>query len=264
MLPTRVIQDSGQYWLTVTQQGCSNTDTIRVSYKPSPAVYLGQDSVLCNGFTKQLNAFNNNATYRWQDGSNNASYLVTATGLYSVVVNINGCMAGDSVNITYKSKPFVSLVTDTAICRGQELLLKVVAAAGDHYVWQDGSSNSSLLVKEPGTYLLTATNECGITTSPVNVTPGTCELYMPAAFTPDNNGINDLFRVKNVFAVKEFSFIIYNRFGEVIFESNNIYTGWDGSYRGTPQNAGTYVWMISFKDADNIKKFAKGTVLLIR
>ena len=264
ILDNEKIQTPGKYWLKVIQQGCSAIDTINVFYKPSPVVHLGQDTVLCDGIIKQLKAFNNDATYMWQDGSNKASYIVTTTGLYSVLVEISGCKTNDSVSVTYKSKPVIGLVKDTFICKGQEIILNPRAASGDNYLWQDGSSNISLKLKEPGIYTLIASNECGITKNTVNVNLGTCELYMPTAFTPDNNGINDVFRVKNIFAVKDFSFIIYNRFGEIVFESNSINIGWDGLYKGTTQNAGAYIWMISYIGSNNIKKIAKGTVLLIR
>ncbi len=264
ILNTKIIQNPGLYWLSVTEQGCSSTDTINVFYKPAPIVQLGRDTVLCDGVALRLDAFNNNATYLWQDKSTLSSYLVKTTGVYNVLVDINGCKANDSVNITYKSKPAVSLVKETTICSGQEILLQPLTNTNDKYLWQDGSINISLKVKKAGTYILSASNECGITTSTANVFLGTCELNMPTAFTPNNDGLNDLFRVKNIFAVEAFSFIIYNKFGEVVFASNSINNGWNGSYKGTAQNAGAYVWIISFIDSNNIKKIAQGTVLLLR
>ncbi|MDN3656745.1 gliding motility-associated C-terminal domain-containing protein [Ferruginibacter paludis] len=254
----------GLYWLKVTQQGCSAIDTVNVSFQPSPVVYLGRDTVLCNGITRQLDAVNYNAIYVWQDGSTMPSYIVKKSGFYYVTVDISGCKASDSVYINYKSKPDISLVKDTFVCRGQEVILNPVSGTVDNYLWQDGSTNISLRVKDPGIYTLTASNECGITTSSVNVDWGTCDLYMPAAFTPNNDGINDLFRVKNMFVVREFNFSIYSRFGEKIFASNNINHGWDGSYKGVLQNTGAFVWTISFVDSNNIRKFARGTVLLVR
>ncbi|MEO6549665.1 MAG: gliding motility-associated C-terminal domain-containing protein [Ferruginibacter sp.] len=263
-LNSNIITDKGLYWLMVTQQGCSATDSINVSYQPSPVVYLGRDTGLCDGITKLLDAINNNATYLWQDGSIMTSYLVKKPGLYYVTVDINGCKANDSVYIGYKSKPDIILGKDAFVCKGQEIILNPITATKDNYLWQDGSRNISLRVKDPGIYVLTASNECGFTTSTVLVDWGTCELYMPAAFTPNNDGINDLFRVKNIFPVSAFNFSLYNRFGKKIFESNSINNGWDGSYKGVAQNTGAYVWTISFIDSDNKRKFNKGTVLLVR
>jgi len=80
---------------------------------------------------------------------------------------------------------------------------------------------------------------------------------MPSAFTPNGDGLNDVFRVKYPFTVSAFSFAIFNRWGERVFQSNDITKGWDGTYNGTDQNAGAYVWMISFIDTDNIKKICK-------
>ncbi len=263
-LNSETIESSGLSWLKITEQSCYAADSIHVFYKPSPVVNLGKDTILCDDVTEVLNAFNNNATYQWQDGTTMSSYLVAKAGLYYVTADINGCKAKDSVYINYKSKPEVSLVADTFICKGQEILLSPASATSNNYLWQDGSTNIPLAVRDTGIYKLTTNNECGITTNSVKVDWGTCELYMPSAFTPNNNGVNDVFRVKYIFVASRFIFTVYNRFGEPVFESNNINAGWDGTYKGVAQNAGAYVWTISFTDSKNARRFAKGTVLLIR
>ena len=87
---------------------------------------------------------------------------------------------------------------------------------------------------------------------------------MPSAFTPNRDGVNDILRVKNLFSVKQFTMTIYNRFGEKIYESNNVNQGWNGSYKGAEEPIGTYIWVISLTDTEDKKQNAKGTVTLIR
>ena len=93
---------------------------------------------------------------------------------------------------------------------------------------------------------------------------GPCKLQMPSAFTPDNDGKNDLFHIKYPFPVKQFTFLIFNRWGQKIFETADMGKGWDGSYNGIDQPADIYVWIISIINTDGRKESIKGTVALIR
>lgn len=86
---------------------------------------------------------------------------------------------------------------------------------------------------------------------------------MPNAFTPNKDGVNDVFSIKYPFAVRQLSMVNYNRFGK-IFETSDIRHGWDGTYKDQLQPQGGYVWMISFTDRDGKKQNAKGTMLLLQ
>jgi gliding motility-associated-like protein len=85
---------------------------------------------------------------------------------------------------------------------------------------------------------------------------GVCDLYLPNAFTPNKDGLSDIFKMKYPFAVRNFSFTIFNRWEEKVLKRLACKKG-DGLFNGTDQNTGAYVWMISFIDNDNVKKFAK-------
>ena len=89
-------------------------------------------------------------------------------------------------------------------------------------------------------------------------------LFVSNAFTPNNDGHNDVFRVSPYFYASQFDMIIYNRCGQKLFESNNSTQGWDGTFNGINQDAGTYVWMVVYKDKNNTRQTAKGTVILLR
>ena len=87
---------------------------------------------------------------------------------------------------------------------------------------------------------------------------------MPTGFTPNGDGLNDVFRVKYPFPAKEFHLMVYNRWGSEVFETNNINEGWDGTYKGEPSAQGSYVWIISFVDMNNKSEQLKGIVTLLR
>ncbi len=88
---------------------------------------------------------------------------------------------------------------------------------------------------------------------------------MPNAFTPNGDGIDDLFRIPPQVAPNIKSFSVFNRWGQKIFYTENSGTGWDGSFNNEPQPPGTYVWMIQYMDAlSNKSETSTGTVILIR
>jgi gliding motility-associated-like protein len=86
-------------------------------------------------------------------------------------------------------------------------------------------------------------------------------MYIPSAFTPNGDGLNDQFGVKGE-GVTDFRIRVYDRWGEVIFESDNAQLQWDGSYKGQPVQEGTYVYQVSAKGLD--RRNATGSVTLIR
>jgi gliding motility-associated-like protein len=89
-------------------------------------------------------------------------------------------------------------------------------------------------------------------------------LYVPNAFSPDNNGLNDVFRPQLFGAIVQYEFMVYNRFGQVIFRSSKVGEGWNGYYKGTPQPIGGYLWTCSYQLSNQSPQFAKGTVLLVQ
>jgi gliding motility-associated-like protein len=114
--------------------------------------------------------------------------------------------------------------------------------------WQDNSSGPTYSVTQPGTYSLTAVNNCGSSYDEVKFTPGTCTIYIPSAFTPNNDGNNDVFKVLGTDLVSQFTLRIFNRYGQVIFETSDKNQGWDGKVKGSPSSPGGYVYVVKYKD----------------
>ena len=88
---------------------------------------------------------------------------------------------------------------------------------------------------------------------------------MPSAFTPNRDGLNDELLASNADLAKNFSLTIFNRLGQLMFSSNNPLQGWDGRFKGNPQERGTYVWILNYIDPWNGKFInQKGTSILLR
>ncbi|HEX5149881.1 MAG TPA: gliding motility-associated C-terminal domain-containing protein [Parafilimonas sp.] len=258
------ITEAGDYWLKVTQDLCSATDSITVVQKTSPMVALGNDTTLCEGTTKLLDATYAGADYTWQDGSTNAQYMVSQPGLYSVMLTLEGCTAGDSIDIGYMPAPLFTLGKDTAICNGSEIILQPGMNTSVNYYWQNGSTLPYYTVTQPGNYFLTASNKCGSYTDSILVKEAICNIILPSAFTPNHDGLNDVFRIKYPPLVKSYNMVIYNRWGEQVFTSKDISKGWNGTYKGYPVSQDTFVWIISVIDINGAKTSLHGTVTVIR
>ena len=94
--------------------------------------------------------------------------------------------------------------------------------------------------------------------------PDGCALILPNAFSPNDDGLNDIFRIKYPFAVKAFSLAVYNRLGEKIFETSDMTTGWDGTFKGIKQPMDVYIWIVQLTSLNNIQQTVKGTVVLLK
>jgi gliding motility-associated-like protein len=260
------IQTPGLYWLLVDEAGCTKRDSIIITTKPTPILNLGNDTTLCTGEILVLNAMNTNATYLWQDGSVQPEFTVSSTGKYTVKIDINGCDTIGTITVNYDSKPTPSLSADTIICNTQILLLDA-SYPGATYLWQNGSTSAHFQVSAAGQYTVAVTNLCGTTDQSVNVKYENCacQISVPNAFTPNNDGLNDVFRPKFICSLSNYTCKIFNRWGQLIFESHNTEQGWNGYFQNQIQPSGTYVWMIQYMDLFSGKNVAKqGTVILIR
>ncbi|RYY40061.1 MAG: T9SS type B sorting domain-containing protein [Chitinophagaceae bacterium] len=115
------------------------------------------------------------------------------------------------------------------------------------------------------TLMVTDSFNCISTVSRRIVIYPSCQIDVPNAFTPNNDGRNDRFHVLNAVKAVDFEFMVYNRWGQVVFQSRNWKESWDGRIKGIEQNTGTYVWFCRYIDRDTgAPVLRKGTVVLIR
>lgn len=168
-----------------------------------------------------------------------------------------------------------SRVHDTLLCFTEPFLLKPTISEADNYsfVWSNGSTASSILVSEEGTYWARSYGDCNetqyIDTFHVRFqTPEqcSCKIFVPNAFSPNNDLLNDVFNpiVPTVCISGFYAFKIYNRWGQLIYQSNNILKGWDGKVKGQAADLGTYFYSISYTDFKGASQTKKGDFVLLR
>ena len=154
------VTTAGNYSVTVTANGCSNSDNIAVAYNPNPVVDLGGDQSLCAGDQVVLDATTPGATYVWQNGSTAPTFNVSGPGTYDVDVTVNGCTTNDAVTVNYNPLPTVDLGPDQVLCEGTPLLLDATVTGGS-YVWQDNSTSPTFNITTAGNYgVIVTANGC--------------------------------------------------------------------------------------------------------
>jgi gliding motility-associated-like protein len=148
------VNATGQYIVTNNLNGCFAKDTINVTVQPVPVFDLGADTSICADKTLSLSAFYPAATYLWNTGATTSSIVVNTTGKYLVVSSNNNCSTKDSINVTVNPLPVVNLGNDTTICQGKTLQLNATYA-GATYLWNTGSTASSVIANTSGQYIVT-------------------------------------------------------------------------------------------------------------
>jgi gliding motility-associated-like protein len=225
-------------------EGVRLDDTLDVAIT-KPEVNLGHDTSLCCicHDTIKLNAYCENCSYRWNDGSYEAFRVVTQPGDYWVTVRSGNCSASDTIHIANITRPLFSF-RDTAVCDSFTIMAKY-AGANNQYRWQDGTGGSRYTTYNSGRYYVTATNDCAEITDSVNITITNCDcyLYIPNSFTPDHNGLNETFKPRLCSADK-YQMEIFNRWGEKLFETHDLSTGWNGTFNGKSVVEGAYIYRI--------------------
>lgn len=240
-----MVEKPGKYFVMVQNSCGYATDTINIDYTNPPAAHFGKDTLVCGVKEFRLDASSDKAEYLWQDGSRQPYFQVEAPGTYSVLIKNHCGTVRRTIHVRENDFPVVFLGNDTTVC-DSFVLTAHAPATGYRYRWQNGSHERQLEVTASGAYSVSVSNECGTARDTIHVTVELCEcpMYMPNSFTPNGDGINDVFRPSSC-VPKQYVMRIYNRWGEQLFETSDINTGWDGRFEGEAVPEGAYMYVIS-------------------
>ncbi|MBK8088223.1 MAG: gliding motility-associated C-terminal domain-containing protein [Chitinophagaceae bacterium] len=266
-IPSATLADAGAYSLdVVTNGGCTSTGFINVAVQANQLQrIIPFDDLLCDGMTLFIDADQPGAiSYLWNDGITSSQRVVADAGVYSLLTSDGVCKRTDSFRITTNVTPVVNLGIDTTLCYNELLVLNAASPVADTYLWSTNVTDSAITVNTAGTYSVLVENRCGIAGDDIKVLYEDCAniIFVPNAFTPNNDRLNDVLKAKAYFKVDEFSMKIFNRWGQMIFSSNSLHTGWDGTVKGQQAPPGMYTWVIQYKRSNKVYN-QKGTVLVI-
>ena len=281
--PIATTINSTTYSVIVTgNNSCTSTDSVKVTVKPQPLFTISPVDTTCFNTAVQLNASGGDL-YSWSPValvSNpniaNPSTTGNANTTYTVLIKEFACnnSATLTTSITVLPIPTIKASKSNDInCSIGNAQLSVTGAG--QYAWSPGGSlnNNAIAnpIANPATttlYFVTGTDFVTNCIAKDTVTvfvnkEGATTFFIPSAFSPDGDGVNDCFRVKHFAFLKSVDISIYNRYGSLVFHTTNDTDCWDGTYKGKKAVQGNYVYYI--KAEDNCESFLKkGNLLLMR
>jgi gliding motility-associated-like protein len=249
------------------------TDNVYVLLSPDNFLNLGNDTLLCN--TPQFSLSQPGlSNYLWQDGSVGASFNAASSGLYALQASsLAGCVDTDTINIQFVNSSITATATSSSILLGDTVQLS--ATGGQNYTWSPdeglscGSCDSPFASpSETTTYIVTSIDSFGCRVSDtliVEVDIRCNEVVVPTIFSPNGTGpqANETYCIFSD-CVEQFKLLIFNRWGEKIFESEDISQCWDGTYKGSEAATGPYAFNLYIKKADETIVSKSGTITLVR
>ncbi|CAN5339529.1 hypothetical protein BH20BAC1_BH20BAC1_20770 [soil metagenome] len=201
----------------------------------------------------------------------NPHHKYPGAGTYTVQAFIYNRCFQDTTTIQVIINPDVSVTLptfrDTTLCEGETLEVNATVSSAQNYIWNDGVKTPQRQINKPLTFELTATNECSsdFTSFTLDYKVCPCNSFVPNAFSPNYDGLNDLFGPVIDCNAKDYKFQVYDRYGSVVFSTKRVNTGWDGMNKGTPFPEGIYVWYLIYSvpgTKETVHK--KGVVTLLR
>ena len=227
--------------------------------------FLGADTGSCSVPTLQLGVDAiTDAAYLWNTSEVTNKITVNVFGSYWLEIAQQGCKISDSVNVISKPKPVADIGKDTSVCLDKPVVLHAGNASANTYLWNTGATTPAITVNHAGTYYVAVTGNSCVVSDTVLVYWGDCDVFVPSAFTPNGDGVNDNFGVAGGFAARQFFMQVFDRWGNTVFITSNNTQKWDGSFKGKKVPGGAYAWIISYTNIRGDKASLRGTVLLIR
>jgi gliding motility-associated-like protein len=274
--------------------------TINFVNVPYPSASIRPDSsTICYGRSATLTAtINTGTSYNWSNASTlshtgsgavttlpqviNATASPVGTTSYIFSVTNAGCpnTFKDTFVVMVKPRIIVFAGNDTSIVANQPLQLEATVndPAANNFTWSPGTGLSSSIVYNPVatlgaemgdyiTYVVRATNTEGCYGEDdirVTIFKTGPDIFVPSGFTPNNDGLNDKIYPICVGITKLEYFRVFNRWGQLVFQTSRIGEGWDGRVRGQIQDTNNYVYMVQGTDYSGRVIFKKGNIMLIR
>ena len=283
--PVASPNDTTRYILTAKWGICQRKDTITINVLHKPIAFAGNDTTICSKTTATLNGSAGNLSgsvnYAWAPPATlttpNAATTIanpdTSTQYTLTVTDNYGCgfSVSDSMWV-YWDPPIRAFAGNDTIAMTRKPH-QLFSSGGVSYLWSPAGPLDNPFIQYPKAILTNDTYFTVVVTDAVGckasdgvfikVYDGP-EYYLPNAFTPNGDGLNDIFRpIPSGMRSTEF-FRVFNRNGQMVFQTNRWLEGWDGKLKGKPADQGTYVWYIKGFDVNGKLVEQHGTVILLR
>lgn len=274
--------DTVRQYLMLTAYGMADcadaVDSILLVYLPIPTLFIDPlYPAICRDSSIVITASGADE-YMWQPQNIEESTIQSNPGTFSpdentdyylIGTNSRGCVDSLLFSIDVYPTPFVDLGDSVFLYSCEPVQLDAGGGDGsEYYIWNNGYRTRSITVYETGNYFVIVGNPgCAVSdTGYISLCNG--RIFMPNAFSPNEDGLNETFKPISSDPSVEFHLMIFDRLGQMIFETNDIHLGWDGTIEGEPCPVGNYVWRIDYQgqgsESPGKKGSNVGTVMLVR
>lgn len=262
--------------------GCDSIVTLNLTFQSLPIVDATNNSPICEGEVLNINATGiSGATYQWtgpnaftsQDQNSVInSATIFHTGTYQIIASVgNNCADTAQVNVVVNPLPILNstIIEDQCATETGQITIEVISPNPPFtYTWSDGSTERFISGLSEGAYdvMVTDNVSCSVFESFYiinSIDNCNCFIYVANAFSPNGDNNNDYIPVRGE-CVRELTFKIFNKWGNLVFETHELNDGWDGYYQGKLQNTGVYVYLLEATFADGKFVTESGDISLIR
>ena len=228
---------------------------------------LGPDTTICRGDTLWVEGGSSPDFLTWNDGYPFPARPLTESGTYIATSSFGHFIFSDTVTLEVREPAFTGLGPDSVICKQSDFLLGP-NRADYSWEWSDGINESPRRIYHSGTYILKGTNGACHVSDTVYYAVRSCEslIEMPNVFSPNGDGINDVFKPMLSKEVELFQIRIYDRWGREMVVLPDVLAGWDGQGPDSqPAAGGVYFWVVAYREHNGSEvKQMRGSVTLIR
>jgi gliding motility-associated-like protein len=253
------------YIVEVNLNGCKLRDSITIKVDDFPSFNLGNDTTFCGNF--ELTLSTDDPLTFWSNGVVGTSINAIQAGIYWAEISNTCGKQRDSIQLFTKPLPTVNIGPDQIICI-DTILLDAYNPNFIAYKWNVGSIDSAIRITKPGLYYVFATDIDGCLAYDEVSIEKDCfdEIFVPTAFSPNNDGINDGFQILfDPKYIKILQLNVFNRWGEKVFETLNNVSIWDGTYKGKPTPIDQYIYWVEYLAIESNQIISKkGTVMVVK
>jgi len=268
-IPDAHISNNGVYTVTVSNSaGCDSTVSLNVTINQNPVAVIMGNTQVCQEDTVHLTA-SGGSGYLWSTGGSANTELVvpmTDTAFYVTVTDINGCRDSSEITIVTWPLPLPVIASVPETCTGAADGFAIATSTEGmppySYVWGNGQNSDTVTGIGAGNYSVTVTDANGCTGSQsawIAQAPNSCytpEIVIPNVFTPNSDGVNDVFFIKDIEYFKPAKLEIYNRWGKTIYTSEDYNNDWTGKKYAD----GVYYYLLVLNNGEEYQ----GTLTLLR
>jgi gliding motility-associated-like protein len=247
--------NSGTYSVVVTTPTwCVDSADADITFVDFPVVDLGPDTALCDGEQITLDAQNAGETFLWHNGATSQTVTLFDDAMAWVDVYNGYCTTRDSVDVVFNPLPIEFLPPAITTCLDYPPHYAVLDAGNPEctFLWNNGQITEVILADEYGQYNVHITTplNCSIDDSVLVQEYCQSAIYLPNTFTPDGDGVNDLF-FPNGTNVSTAELMIFDRWGELVHSGKDGDAWWDGKVNGNPVQDGVYIWKVKYRFYEN-------------